>query len=83
MLPCMRKKAPLIIASAMALHEKDRAAGAAVILEGLKPPAVLDADSGAFRVEIERRADRVRRGEAEWIAWDDAHIALRSNQSEP
>ena len=61
-----------VLADALLLPEDDRAEMAAELLASLHPEGVPFEDDPAWYAEVERRAERVRRGESDGIAWEDA-----------
>jgi putative addiction module component (TIGR02574 family) len=65
-----------VLADAMLLPEDDRAVMAAELLASLHPEGVPFDDDPAWYAEVERRAERVRRGESDGVAWEDALAEL-------
>lgn len=61
---------PGILAEALLLPEDDRATMAAELLASLHPRSVPSDEDPGWLEEIERRADRVRRGGSEGLAWE-------------
>jgi putative addiction module component (TIGR02574 family) len=53
------------------LPEDDRAVMAAELLRSLHPTGVPFDDDPGWLSEIERRAERVRSGESDGLAWED------------
>ena len=62
---------PGVLADALLLPEDDRAVMAAELLASLHPTGVSFDDDPGWRAEIERRAELVRRGESDGLAWED------------
>ncbi len=67
---------PGVLADALLLPEEDRAVMAAELLASLHPEGVPFEDDPAWMSEIERRAERVRRGESDGLAWEDVLAEL-------
>ena len=68
-----------LLDSAMTLSAKERADLAAELLASLdgEPDAEVEA---AWVAEIERRAERVRSGDASGSSWEEVHQRLRSRR---
>jgi putative addiction module component (TIGR02574 family) len=62
---------PGVLADALRLPDEDRAVIAAEMLASLRPVGVPVEDDPAWHAEVERRAERVRRGESDGLAWED------------
>ncbi len=60
-----------VLAEALRLPERDRAAIAAELLASLPPCGVLQEGDEDFSAEVERRAERVRSGESPGLDWND------------
>lgn len=60
-----------VLADALLLPEEGRAIVAAELLASLRPEGVPFEDDAAWRAEIERRAERIRGGESDGLAWKD------------
>jgi putative addiction module component (TIGR02574 family) len=65
-----------ILAGALLLPEQERAVVAAELLASLHPEGVPLEDDPGWRAEVERRAERVRRGESDGLAWEDVLAEL-------
>lgn len=71
-----REHAHTLLHEALALTEAERAEFAAELLASLRPPG-LSEDDAELRQEIERRADLVRTGASDGLAWEDVRARLR------
>jgi putative addiction module component (TIGR02574 family) len=66
-----------IVGEAMKLSDDERAEVALELLDSLEPPDPLGhLDDDAWVAEIERRAVRATRGEAQGSAWEDARARI-------
>src|SRR5262249_10524781 len=74
---CMGAEARRILQEALHLPDEERAEVAATLLESLDGPADPGAEQ-AWREEIARRLEQVRRGEAVLVPWEDVKRQLRA-----
>lgn len=72
----MASSLPTVLADALLLSEDDRAVVAAELLASLHPVGVPFDDDRGWQAEIERRAERVRRGESDGLDFEDVLAEL-------
>jgi len=74
----MTTPAETLLAKALRLAPKARAALAAELLASLDGPADPDAES-AWATEIERRAEAIEAGTSELESWEDARLRVEKD----